>query len=239
MTQARLHVLQHVPFEDAARIGAWAKERGLAVSRTPLFERDVMPGPDDFDWLVVMGGPMGVHGERRFPWLAAEKRLIGEAIAAGKIVLGVCLGAQLIADVMGARIHRHSHREIGWFPVRLTAEGEASPLFGALPREFTAFHWHGDTFDIPAGAVRTAESEGCVNQAFEYEGRVVGLQFHLESTAGSVKALVANCREEIVEGPYAQSEARILSPRESTVGLNAIMDRLLDGLAGKAEGPPE
>lgn len=151
----------------------------------------------------------------------------------------VCLGAQLIADVMGARVYRHSHREIGWFPVKLTAEGEASPLFGELPREFTAFHWHGDTFDIPADAVRTAKSEGCVNQAFEYDGRVVGLQFHLELTAGSVQALVANCREEIVEGPYVQSEAGILSLRESSGGLNAVMDRLLDGLAGNAEGAPQ
>jgi GMP synthase-like glutamine amidotransferase len=134
---------------------------------------------------------------------------------------------------MGARVYRHSHREIGWFPVRLTAEGEASPLFGALPREFTAFHRHGDTFDIPAAAVQTAESEGCMNQAFEYEGRVVGLQFHLESTAGSIKALVTNCRDEIVESPYVQGEAEILSQREITGGLNAIMDRLLDGLAGK------
>jgi GMP synthase-like glutamine amidotransferase len=239
MTQARLHVLQHVPFEDEARVGAWAKERGLSVSRTPLFESDVMPGADDFDWLVVMGGPMGVHDERRFPWLTAEKRLVGEAIAAGKVVLGVCLGAQLIADAMGARVYRHSHREIGWFPVKLTAEGETSPLFGELPREFTAFHWHGDIFDIPADAVRTAESEGCVNQAFEYEGRVVGLQFHLESTAGSVQALVENCREDLVEGPYVQSEDGILSLRESSGGLNAVMDRLLDGLAGNAEGDPK
>jgi GMP synthase-like glutamine amidotransferase len=237
MTQARLHVLQHVPFEDAAHIGTWARDRGLAVSRTPLFEREVLPGTNGFEWLVVMGGPMGVHDERRFPWLAAEKRLIGEAIAAGKIVLGVCLGAQLIADVMGARVYRHSHREIGWFPVRLTAKGEASPLFGALPREFTAFHWHGDTFDIPAGAARTAGNEACANQAFEYEGRVIALQFHLESTTGSVEALVENCRDEIVEGSYVQSEEEILSRNDRTVQLNAIMDRLLDGLAGKAEGP--
>jgi len=113
----RIQCLQHVNFEGPASIETWARERGLSMEKTDLSAGAALPGCDDFDWLVVMGGPMNVYEESAYPWLAGEKRLIGDAIGRGRLVLGVCLGAQLIASVLGAAVYRNSHREIGWFPV--------------------------------------------------------------------------------------------------------------------------
>lgn len=226
----RIHYLQHVPFEDPANILVWAGKRGHALSKTLLFKDEPLPDTDSFDMLVVMGGPMGVYDEDSCPWLAQEKRFIEGAIGEGKTVLGVCLGAQLIADVLGARVYRNAHKEIGWFPVTLTGEAKESSIFGTLPEDFTAFHWHGDTFDIPSGCTRTAGSEGCKNQAFEYEGRVVGLQFHLESTVESIGRLIENCGDELVEGRYIQSAGEMLSRGEEIKIIGNTMGLLLDRL---------
>lgn len=227
----RIHFLQHVPFEGPAGIGAWAARKGHSVTTTPLFEHGRLPGIEAFDWLVVMGGPMGVRDEADYPWLANEKELIGAAIAAGKTVIGVCLGAQLIAAALGARVYRNAHREIGWFPIELTDQGRASDLFAFLPPRLQVLHWHGDTFDLPAGAVHPARSEGCEHQAFLYADRVLGLQFHLESTPASVADLVANCADEIVPGSYVQDAERMLAATEEDYtcinqALFGILDRL-------------
>jgi GMP synthase-like glutamine amidotransferase len=168
----RLHSLEHEPFEGLANIEVWAKNRGHSISRTLLFNNEELPDIDDFDWLVIMGGSMNIYEEEKYPWLREEKNFIAEAIAGKKIVLGICLGSQLIADVLGGNVSKNKYKEIGWFPVSLTADAKNSPVFSTLPRKFAAFHWHGDTFKIPPGAVRIAESEGCANQAFEY-GRVI------------------------------------------------------------------
>ncbi len=147
----KLHYIQHVPFEGPANIGDWARSQGWSLSATHLYRGDKLPAPGEFDWLVVMGGPMNIYEEDQYPWLAAEKKSIGKAIEAGKIVLGVCLGAQLIADVLGGRVVRNEHKEIGWFPVSLRPEGVESPVFRSFPPEFQALHWHGDTFSLPPG----------------------------------------------------------------------------------------
>lgn len=231
MSIMRLHVLEHAPFEGPAAIGAWAKKRGHAISTTRLFASEGMPPPSAFDWLVVMGGPMGANDDAAYPWMAAEKRLIAEAISGGKIVLGVCLGAQLIARVLGARVSRNAHQEIGWFPVHLTEEARSSRLFGEFPSTFTPFHWHGDTFDIPAGAKRIAWSEGCANQAFECGGRVVGLQFHLELSAEEgIGALIEHCGGEIAEGPYIQKPGDLLASKTRPSEIEEILERLLCNL---------
>ena len=138
----------------------------------------------DFDWLIILGGPMNIYEEDKYPWLSKEKEFIHQAIASDKIVLGICLGAQLMADVLGGKVQRNVHREIGWFPVKLMPESKASRIFRVLPEEFMALHWHGDTFELPPGAVHTAESQACKNQAFEL-GKAIGLQFHLESSLDS------------------------------------------------------
>jgi GMP synthase (glutamine-hydrolysing) len=155
----RIHYLQHVPFEGLGNIENWALSKGHQIADTQLYNNDPLPEPEEFDWLIVMGGPMNIYEEDRFPWLAREKVFIKDAIDSGKIVLGVCLGAQLIADALGAKIHKNQYPEIGWFDVRLTDAARKSRVFRRLPERFTAFHWHGDTFDLPPGATRIAESE--------------------------------------------------------------------------------
>ncbi|KJS18228.1 MAG: amidotransferase [Peptococcaceae bacterium BRH_c4b] len=228
----KIHYLQHVPFEGIAYIENWIKVNENEVAGTKLFAGEIPVADMEFDMLVVMGGPMNIYEEDKYPWLAKEKRYIEKAIAAKKSVLGICLGAQLIADVLGARVYNNSHREIGWHPVYLTPEAKNTAVFNDLPEKFTAFHWHGDTFDIPSGAVRTAASKACPNQAFEYEKRVIGLQFHLESSAGSIAALIRNCGDEIVEGSYIQAREEITAGLKHIEELNSMMDSLLNRLAG-------
>lgn len=229
----RIHFLQHVPFEGPAGIGDWAARRGHPVVTTHLFEHGELPDQGTFDWLVVMGGPMGVWDEADYPWLANEKGFIREAIGAGKTLIGVCLGAQLIANALGARVYRNTHREIGWFPIELTDQGRASGPFAFLPPRLDVFQWHGDTFDLPDGAVHLAASEGCEQQAFLYEDRVLGLQFHLESTPAGVADIVANCADEIVSGKYVQDAQRMLAaPEEDYARINQALFGILDRLAG-------
>lgn len=227
----RIHYLQHVPFEDLANIELWAEERGHAISVTKLFEDHTFPETDEFDWLIIMGGPMNIYEDHKYSWLEKEKRFIEKVIAReGKVVLGICLGAQLIADVFGAKVYKNDHKEIGWFPVSLTKEGKQSPIFRNLPNEFMAFHWHGDTFEIPKNCVRIVESEGCKTQAFEYDGRVVGLQFHLESLSDSIQRLIDHCGEDITGGKFVQTAEEMMSKRENVDKINSVMIKLLDSL---------
>jgi len=224
----RIHYLQHVPYEDLAEIESWARERGHHISGTMMFLGDSPPPLDSFDWLVIMGGPMNIYQHDLYPWLAEEKRFIRRAIASGKITLGICLGGQLIADVLGGRVSPNGRREIGWHQVNLTTEACISRIFRVLPRQFIAFQWHGDTFSIPPGARRMAESEGCANQAFIHE-KAIGLQFHLESSMLSVKHLLQNCSEELEDdGPFVQSSDEILARAGNLAEMNRLMVLLLD-----------
>jgi GMP synthase-like glutamine amidotransferase len=227
----RIHCLQHVPFEGPAGIADWAASRGHSVTTTPVYDGAPPPDPSGFDWLVVMGGPMGVYDEEVHPWLAAEKACLRETIAAGKTVIGVCLGAQLLAQVLGARVYRNPVKEIGWFPVELTEAARECDPFAFLPDQLTVYHWHGDTFDLPDGALHLARSEGCAHQAFLWGGRVLGLQFHLESTAVSVRDLVAHCADELVPGPYVQTaETMLAAAPEDYARLHAALTGILDRL---------
>ncbi len=225
----RLHSLQHEPFEGLANIEVWAKNRGHSISRTLLFNNEELPDISDFDWLVIMGGSMNVYEEEKYPWLRDEKNFIAEAIANKKIVLGVCLGSQLIADILGGRVTKNKYKEIGWFPITLTRQAKSTPIFRTLPSTFTAFHWHGDTFKIPPGATRIAGSEGCQNQAFEY-GRVIGLQFHLEYSVESINLMLKNCGDEIVDGKYIQKRDEIMSHHDYVQETHLILNLLLDNI---------
>jgi GMP synthase-like glutamine amidotransferase len=227
----RLHYIQHVPFEGPANIGSWAEDQGWQISGTRLYGGEKLPGPDEFDWLVVMGGPMNIYEEKDYQWLAAEKRFIRKAVENDKIVLGICLGAQLIADVLGGRVVRNRHKEIGWYPVSLSPEGLASVPFKGFPNRFTAFHWHGDTFSLPPGAVMLAESEACPAQAFSANaGRVLALQFHLESSIESMRALIQNCSHELIDGEYIQGADAILQRKENFLSIHETMLRLFENM---------
>ena len=230
----RIHVLRHVPFEGPGSIVRWARSNGHALSTTELYKGGGLPDLRDFDRLVIMGGPMNVNEEDGFSWLAKEKKFIREVIGAGKSVVGICLGAQLIADVLGAAVYSGPHTEIGWFPVELTDEAATSGLFPSAPPNPTVFHWHGDTFDLPEGAVHLARSEGCENQAFLYDGRVLGLQFHLESTPKSVADIVrnsANSAGGIEEGRFVNSaETMLAAGPDMYERINGMMERVMEGL---------
>lgn len=231
----RLHYLQHVPFEDLANIGVWAAQRGHAVTGTRLFCGEAPVAVDAFDFLVVLGGPMNVDEHDDYPWLLEEKRLIGQAIECEKSVLGICLGAQLVAKVLCAGVKRNEHKEIGWFPVSLTDEAKTSKLFRDLPPEFTAFHWHGDTFDIPVGAVRLAGSEACPNQAFQYDAHVLAVQFHLEYSSSSIAKMIHHCGDELVGGPYVQSREEMADHHDAVQETEGLLFQLLDAMQDRRE----
>lgn len=225
----RAHYFQHVPFEGLGSIEPWLASNGYTLTHTRFFESADLPDPEAIDLLVVMGGPMSVNDEDQYPWLAIEKQYVRKLIESGKPVLGICLGAQIIANAMGAKVFTSPVKEIGWFPIQAIAAAEGS-VFN-FPSSEIVFHWHGETFDLPPGAIRLAKSEGCENQAFQLGKRVVGLQFHLETTPKSAKDIVLNCREELVPSKYVQTEEEILSASASRYqSINDLMGRILSFL---------
>ena len=228
----RIHYLKHVPFEDLANIRVWAKDKEHSISKTGLYNNETLPQMGDFDWLIILGGPMNIYEEDKYPWLASEKEFIAQAIAAKKIVLGICLGAQLIADILGAKVKRNNFTEIGWFPVTLTEDVKSSQVFSTLPGRFNAFHWHGDTFDMPPGTVRIAESEACANQAFVYNNKVIGLQFHIEYSLESINNMLENCGDELVDGKFIQKEEEILDLKGNLKETKNLLNSLLDNMEG-------
>ena len=228
----RVHILQHVPFEGPGSIADWLGARGASVTRTALYESPVFPAPDEIDWVIAMGGPMSVNDEAELPWLAQEKRFIGDAIERGKTVLGICLGAQLIAAASGARVRPGREREIGWHPVLPARAAAPEGLAALFAPETDVFHWHGETFDLPRGARHLLRSAACDHQAFAIGDRVLGLQFHLETTIASAEALIANCPGDLRPGAYVQTAREMLSTPERFEHINALMTQVLDRLAG-------
>lgn len=225
-----IHYLQHVPFEGLGSMAEYFREHGATTSATHWYRGDAPPGLDSFDWLIVMGGPMNVDEEVDYPWLKAEKALIRAAIDAGKIVLGVCLGAQLIARVTGGKVERNAHKEIGWFPVRRSAEIKDTVLSSVLPEQFEAFHWHSDRLELPPGATHLASSEACDNQAFCIGDKVFGFQFHLETTPRLAQALIENAGDDLDGSAYVQNPEQITAGPEQFERLNRIMSRILDAI---------
>jgi len=239
----RLLCLQHVPHEGPGSIRDWARRRGHAIASLQVPEGGPLPPPEAFDWLIVLGGPMGVHDVDRHPWLRDEKRALRAALDAGRRVLGICLGAQLIAEALGAGVRRGAEREIGWFPVRRTAEaagassGTAGTTLGrAFPEEFPAFHWHADTFDLPPGAVHLARSAACDQQAFALGDRVAGIQFHPEISADWVRDLLRHDAADLVEGPFVQRPDDMLRDPDRFTRANRLLDGLLDRMADASAG---
>ncbi len=218
----KLHWLQHVPFEGLGIIEDWAKSQHMEISCTRLFADEPLPDMESFDGLVIMGGPMSIYDHDEYSWLVEEKKFIKTTLDAGKTVLGICLGAQLIADALGAKVYPGPQKEIGWFPLQ-----GSHPL---LPEILTAFHWHGDTFDLPKGTTPLASSAACKNQGFIYNNRVIALQFHLETTPESMEALIENCGNELVNAPYIQTTPEIRKAARFEE-INAAMTQLLDQLS--------
>ncbi len=231
----RITWLQHVPFEGLAAIAPWAAERGHDVTRVRVFAGEPLPGLETFDWLVIMGGEMGVHDDADHPWLAAERGFVREAIDAGKLVLGVCLGAQFVADALGGRVYRNpAGREIGWWELRPTPEAAGSVTFADVSDSFLTLHWHGDTFELPAAGVLLAESDATPVQAFEaLGGRVVALQFHPEMTSAGLEGILAGAADELDGSDFVQSAEELRAGIAEHEALNAAV---LAGILSRMEG---
>lgn len=229
----KVQVLQHVPFEGPGSMAAWLAARKLEVGCTRLYAGDPLPRARQIDALIALGGPMSVNDESRLAWLRPEKQLVRDAVARGIPVLGICLGAQLIASALGARVYPGAAKEIGWFPVQGLPPAAPGARGFRFPPECLAFHWHGETFDLPPGAVRLASSAACENQAFQLGQRVLALQFHLETTPASAAALIEHCRGELTPGPWVQTEDALrAAPASRYTAINRLMDRVLGYLLG-------
>jgi len=232
----RVHYLQHVHYEHPAGIAEWAARRDHTVSGTHLYEGEALPDPDDYDLLAVMGGPMGAYDTDEYEWLAPERDLVARTLDADTPVLGVCLGAQQLAAALGADVYSHDRREVGWFPVETTGAADHSPLAWLAPK-FPAFHWHGDTFDLPSRATLLARTPACEHQAFlGADGLALGLQFHLEVTRESVGMLVEAVDGRTGSGEYVQDAEALLAEdapfAAARAGLDAVLDAFTAGITG-------
>jgi GMP synthase (glutamine-hydrolysing) len=206
-------VLQHIACEPPGEYEAVLIERGARLHRVELDEGDPLPPFHRFDGVVAMGGPMSVNDDAELRWLTAEKRAIGEAVRDGMPYFGACLGVQLLAASLGARVYAGSQPEVGVLPVTLTDEAAADPLFAGLPRSFPTLQWHGDTFDLPDGATLLASSPAFRNQAFRFGRLAYGVQFHVE-------VLPEMAREWAQVPAYAEYADRVLGAG----GMARLMD---------------
>ena len=175
----RIHLLEHETEGISRNILNWAHRTKCTLNRTLVCSADSLPTISDFDLLIIAGGPQHIWKEDRYPWLADETKLVAQAAAANKHILGICLGAQMLAHVLGGTVFPSQKEELGWQDVVLTPEGEVSPFFDHVPRQFSMFQWHSDHYSLPPGAIRLATSEAAENQAFVSEnGHMLGIQFH-------------------------------------------------------------
>jgi len=221
----QFHCLQHKAFEGPDKIGEWIINNEYSLSFTKFYLNEPLPQHSDYDVLIVMGGPMGVYDESKYPWLIEEKKFLKEAISKNKKILGVCLGSQLLANVLGAKVYPNKEKEIGFFPINKIQS--QSTLLSNFPENFIVFQWHGDTFDLPAGAKLLASSDVCKNQAFAYGNNVLALQFHFEVTETSIDEFLIQGKNEIVEKPYIQSVDEIKKGYKFIPTCNLLLDELL------------
>jgi GMP synthase-like glutamine amidotransferase len=219
-----IHYFQHVPFEGLGIIEGWIRNNHHNLMGTKFYSDFELPDINTIDALIVMGGPMGVYDDIDYYWLKYEKDFIEQAIKQNKKVIGICLGAQLIAYCLGARVFKNQYKEIGWYPVKKSTADNSDELFNLFPDGINVLHWHGDTFDLSRNAKQIYSSEACKNQGFFYKDNVIALQFHLESTIDSVKTMISNCGEEIKAEKYIQPEKEIL---ENTIRYELDANKLL------------
>ena len=231
MKKLHIHYFQHVPFEGLGCIEKWIEEKGHTVNHTKFYEAEVLPAMTDFDWLIIMGGPMGVYDDATFTWLQQEKEFIKQAITADKTVIGICLGSQLIAAALGADVYKNTQKEIGWFDVALTAIGKENKLLEGFDDQFKVFHWHGDTFNLPEGAEHLIQTDICKNQSFLYKKRVLGLQFHLEATKETLVQMTVHGKNELIASDSIQTEKEIITTTHYIDGNNIMLFTILDRLA--------
>ncbi|MCC4259143.1 type 1 glutamine amidotransferase [Halopseudomonas aestusnigri] len=221
-----MHYLQHVEFEGLGLIEQWLTAHGHTLSGSRLYAGDALPELESVDLLIIMGGPMSVNDEQALPWLREEKAFIRRALTADKAMLGICLGAQLIAAALGQPVYANAEREIGWF--RVTGNTHHNGAAFHFPAQFHALHWHGETFDLPPGAILLASSDACENQAFQLGRSVIGLQFHLEADRALLERFVTADAQALSPERWVQTAGQILSVDDMTLTRSAaLLDHVL------------
>lgn len=223
----KIHCIRHEPFEGLAAIREWAVSNQLEISYTYTYLEQHFPEETDFDLLIIMGGTASVYDAADLPWVPEEMKFIKRVLDDGKKILGICLGAQLLAAVLGSRIYPGTAKEIGWFSVDFNRE-ELSEL-DFLPEEMVVFHWHGDTFDLPPGSVRLASSELTPNQGFVFNRKIWGLQFHPEMTREALQNITKGASADLEKsGLYVQSAQQILNKTRYLEENKRLMFDILD-----------
>ncbi|MFP7478264.1 type 1 glutamine amidotransferase [Terribacillus saccharophilus] len=218
-----IDVLQHVPFEDLAAIKGWGESRGHSFRVQHLYENPVLPDAKDISMLIILGGPMSANDADS--WIVGERTLILELIDQQKPIFGICLGAQQIAKALGATVFQGEQKEVGWFPIQTITSH-----FPFIPDKMAVFHWHGEQFTLPDDATRLFGNEVCENQGFMYQGNVIGLQFHFETTKESMEKLILHDKAYIDDGAFVQSADVMKSsklPAENVEVLFQLLDHLV------------
>lgn len=231
----KVHVLMNDPMAHLGTIQQWIDEKSYELSLTRVYESTNFPNLDAFDLLIILGGSMGAYEEDQYPWLKDEKKFITKAIQQNKVILGICLGSQLIAEVIGGKVYRHIHDEIGWWDVHFTKSTQQTDLFKDLPKSLTFFQYHGDTFDLPDSAVRIATNEAAKNQGFVYKDQVVGLQFHPEFSQNQLQNIVQKYDAQMKEGRYVQHPDEYFSDHTKFLKAKKFLFTLLDRLSEMAQ----
>lgn len=224
----KVNFLIHNKAEMPGAILTWANWNNIDQAFTILCQGQPLPPIDSFDMLVIMGGPMNIYEDDIYNWLKPEKAFIKQCIDQGKKVLGICLGAQLIADVLGAKVFKNKTTEIGWYPISLTNEGEKSELVCHLDFSTPVLHWHGDTFNIPENATHLLQSSACKNQAFSFNNNVLALQFHLEMNTDSVQSIIELDRNSLQKSQWVMTEEEIQFGTKNLEKNNEILFSLLN-----------
>lgn len=221
-------VFQHEPNEGIGNMASWMASHEAELTYVKLFEPNpAFPPVKEFDLVIVLGGLMSVNDEDDYAWLKTEKSCLAEVLENGTPLLGLCLGAQMIANVLGADVVQGEHQEIGWYPVDNVSKGQGVQI--TLPKP--VFHWHGETFKLPDGAVRLMSSQACENQAFQMGEKVVGLQYHLEVIPDTIEHWLHDVDGKLPKGPYIQSVEELQkTPAAFYEDSQKAMERLLDYL---------
>lgn len=225
----RIHCFQHVAFENPGTILEWIQANNHSISYTFPAEspfptvpavspegdtadaaNNAIPQINDIDALIVMGGAMNTDEEEKYPWMKAEKQFIKAAADAGKKIIGICLGSQLVAAALGTRVYKNKETEIGFFPLSFTDAALQTNLFSHFKNPYTVFHWHGDTFDLPANALLIASSAACKHQAYLIGNHILGLQFHFEMNETVIEDMLLHDGHELEQsGEYIQSPQQV------------------------------
>ena len=228
----RLHLLEHEPFDIRRNnISIWAEKKGYSVDSTDVYKGAKLPAKRDFDWLIVLGGFQHAWEEQKHPWLKAEKTFISEALSANKTILGICFGAQLLAEALGGRVFSNEKEEIGWYEVTVSEAGIDSFLLKNVPAKFMTFHWHSDHFTLPPGCTRLAFSDPTANQAFIANNRrAAGLQFHPEFTIEMVQDFAVEYGHQWRKDQYVAGKDAVLSQSRQIPHTYWLMELLLDNM---------